>query len=808
VVVRFAAGQPELGVVHRQRLTQRGRLNAEAPEWGSLPTLAVMGVRGHRLAVDFGTSATVAMLRWPDGRVRPLLFDGSPLLPSAVFAAPEGMLVGTDAQHRARARPDLFEPTPKQRIDDTTVLLGEHEVPVADLIAAVLARVLAEAVRTVSATPQEMVLTCPAAWGSTRRGTLLEAATRAGMPPPRLIDEPSAAASAFTMGPAALQVGATALIYDFGAGTFDASVVRRTIDGYQVLAAAGLSDAGGLDVDAAIVAHLDTVHSASDPAAWARLTSPTTPDDRRWHRQLWDDVRRAKEMLSRTSSTEIYLPLLGVDAPLGRDELDALADPIVRRTVSAAQDVLRTAHIAPGGLGAVYLVGGSSRMPLVSTALHRTLGQAPHTVEHPEMVVAEGALAETRNPEPAPVPPPRMAGPPPGSPPPDRRSQWTFGKRLVAFGIAVLLAIAGAVARNIRHSDDANTTTSKPACGRALAYLGASTGPNADATAQIRNAVALAVQKYGAANPGCGVRLDTLDSQGVPSPAETVARTLANRTDVLGVVGPLFDGEIAQAGALLNSAGLPFLVPFTTTSGLADHGWETFHRVIPDDTAEGRAIAVYVRDELHANRVALLSDGESATLASTVRAELGAAVVYPAAISPSEPNYTGVARTVASMRADAVVYLGSYRLGAPLLRRLRAGGVRAAFVGNSSMDNHGFIDGAGAVNAEGAVVTCPCTPQESTTDDFAAQYRAAFGVEPGPFSAAAYDAAGIVLAGVAKGVKDRAGMRRFLDNYRGRGVGGQYRFQRDGELDRSVVGVWLYQVRSGAFTPLGRRPAK
>ena len=67
----------------------------------------------HALGVDFGTSNTVAVARWPDGRARPILIDGSPLLPSAVYAEPDGQLiVGRDAVHSARIDPGRFDPNP------------------------------------------------------------------------------------------------------------------------------------------------------------------------------------------------------------------------------------------------------------------------------------------------------------------------------------------------------------------------------------------------------------------------------------------------------------------------------------------------------------------------------------------------------------------------------------------------------------------------------------------------------------------------------------------------------------------------
>ncbi|GAA0927014.1 CHAT domain-containing protein [Virgisporangium aurantiacum] len=83
----------------------------------------------HLLGIDFGTSNTVGMLRLPDGRVRPLLFDGSPLLPSAVYLDTAGtLLVGRDAGRRSRLDPRRFEPHPKSRIDDGGILLGDREL--------------------------------------------------------------------------------------------------------------------------------------------------------------------------------------------------------------------------------------------------------------------------------------------------------------------------------------------------------------------------------------------------------------------------------------------------------------------------------------------------------------------------------------------------------------------------------------------------------------------------------------------------------------------------------------------------------
>jgi Ethanolamine utilization protein EutJ (predicted chaperonin) len=354
--------------------------------------------RGYRLGVDFGTSNTVAMLAWPGGHVRPLLFDGSPALPSAVYAEPGGsLLIGRDAVHAARVSPERFEPNPKRRIDEPGVLLGDVEIGIVDLIAAVLGRVATEARRVAGGHIGPATVTYPAAWAQTRRGILVAAAERAGLGSVSLVPEPVGAASVFVnLSATTVRPGSAFVVYDLGAGTFDASVVRRVEGGgFEVLSTEGLPQSGGLDIDAAIVGYLGAVYSARDPQLWARLQRPTTSAERRANRLLWEDVRAAKEMLSRASTTMIHIPLADEDAPLGRDQFEQLARPILEATVNATRAAIASAQLTPAGIAGVFLVGGGSRIPLVATLLHQALGMAPTVVEQPELVVAQGSLGAT-----------------------------------------------------------------------------------------------------------------------------------------------------------------------------------------------------------------------------------------------------------------------------------------------------------------------------------------------------------------------------------------------------------------------------
>ncbi|WP_203997821.1 Hsp70 family protein [Virgisporangium aurantiacum] len=371
------------------------------------------------LAIDYGTSNTVALVRGSDGRTRQLLFDGSPLLPSAVLAAADGggLQAGRDAVRAARVDPARYEPNPKRRIDESEVLLGERVYPVGNLIAATLAMVRAEAQRITGDLPARVLLTHPVAWGATRRAVLSDACVRAGLPAPTLIPEPVAAATYFAALPyVRIGSGQAVVVYDLGAGTFDVSVVRKGQQGFETLGYNGLDDVGGLDLDAVVVQHaLGPLAQANQPV-WQRLTHPRSTDDRRHHRMLWDDAREAKETLSRQQKATFPLPLTDGDAMITRAEFERSAQPLLLRTVEVTTEAIRQSRVPADQLAGVFLVGGGSRIPLVATLLHQRQGVAPTALEQPEIVVAEGALAVVygggiRQPQQGSGGPPAAAGP-------------------------------------------------------------------------------------------------------------------------------------------------------------------------------------------------------------------------------------------------------------------------------------------------------------------------------------------------------------------------------------------------------------
>jgi hypothetical protein len=350
---------------------------------------------GWMLAIDFGTSFTTAAI--DDGHGPRLVeVDRSWRVPSAVLRSPDGSLVaGSAAVNQAALRPDAYEPSPKRNVGQGTVLLGEGAVDVVDAIAAVLEPLVSEAVRLRGGTPPSRVcLTHPANWGAARLGVLVEAARRAGLTDPVLLAEPVAAAAWYATGEE-IPAGADVAVYDLGGGTFDAAVVTSAGDGTFEVAGPpdGIDPLGGVDIDAALLAWIGSTRiGPADPEAWTSLMMPADAHWRSARRKLLDEVTKAKEALSRHSQYVLYVPEVNLDVTVTREELERLIADDVDRTVSVLASTIDRAGRRPADLHAVFLVGGSSRIPAVAERVWERLEVRPRTLDEPKQVVALGAL--------------------------------------------------------------------------------------------------------------------------------------------------------------------------------------------------------------------------------------------------------------------------------------------------------------------------------------------------------------------------------------------------------------------------------
>ncbi|MFD7653035.1 type VII secretion-associated protein [Actinosynnema sp. NPDC059797] len=344
------------------------------------------------VAVDFGTSSTCVALSSNGREPQVVVVDGQPIVSSAVFAAADGTLfVGQEAERQAAVDPSRYEPHPKRRVDEGELLLGTSVLPVADVVRAVLARAVGEARRVAGNAPVDLlVLTHPADWGATRTRVLLQAA-RGLAQETRLVPEPVAAA-VFHSATHAVPDGAALAVLDLGGGTVDASVVVRRGGAFRVLAAKGDPGFGGADVDQALLEHIGSLVGPGDPEAWRGLVEGRELADRRKRRVLRQDVRGAKETLSRHSYTDVPLPPPFPDAHVTRADLERLVAAPLTRAAALVVGAVRDAGLDPRELAGVFLVGGSSRIPLVARLVLEQSGVVPTSIDQPETVVARGAL--------------------------------------------------------------------------------------------------------------------------------------------------------------------------------------------------------------------------------------------------------------------------------------------------------------------------------------------------------------------------------------------------------------------------------
>ncbi|MGY1829749.1 Hsp70 family protein [Geodermatophilus sp. SYSU D01180] len=348
---------------------------------------------GRSAAIDFGTTYTSAAVRDGEGRVHTIAFDsGLTRSPSGVLRLTDGsLLVGSLAEAQAALYPQAFEATPKRLMGYDTVVLGGEETAVVDLVAAVLRHAAAELDRQ-QGKGREVLLTHPADWRRPRLAVLRRAAARAGLGDVTLVPEPVAAAAAYTTDDDVTR-GSVAAVYDLGGGTFDAAVVERTETGWAVAGPpAGIDPLGGVDFDRLLLGHVGGVVAGRDPAAWAALSDPPDMVWRRRRRELQREVRAAKEALSTHPSWTVFVPGVEETVTLTVEDLERLIAPLVDRTVDVMVATIRESGRRPDQLQAVYMTGGSSRIPLVHRRLWDALGVEPLTGSDPKLVVVTGAL--------------------------------------------------------------------------------------------------------------------------------------------------------------------------------------------------------------------------------------------------------------------------------------------------------------------------------------------------------------------------------------------------------------------------------
>ncbi|MCE7928447.1 MAG: Hsp70 family protein [Chloroflexi bacterium CFX7] len=345
---------------------------------------------GYVIGVDVGTTYTAAAV---DANGRQEIFQlGSHAasIPSVVLLRADGeVLTGEAAERRAQTEPARTAREFKRRLGDPVpLLLGGTPYGAEALYAHLLRSVVDQVVTQRGEPPALVVVTHPASYGPYKLDLLRQAVRQAGIEQAVLLSEPEAAAVHYA-DQERLESGAVVAVYDFGGGTFDAAVLRKTADGFELLGEAeGLERLGGIDFDQAV---LGLVNSATGGAL--EQLDPADPAARAAANRLREECRQAKEALS--SDTEGVIPVLlpsrQTEVRLTREEFEEMVRPRLRETTAALERAIRSAGLKVEEVDRVLLVGGSSRIPLVGALVREATGRPTAIDAHPKHAIALGA---------------------------------------------------------------------------------------------------------------------------------------------------------------------------------------------------------------------------------------------------------------------------------------------------------------------------------------------------------------------------------------------------------------------------------
>jgi len=347
---------------------------------------------GPIIGIDLGTTNSVVAAT-VNGRPQVLEEDGEAILPSVVGLDPEGQLItGVAARNQLAAFPDHTVTSIKRRMGTMdAVSLGDQSFTPPEISAMILRRLRDRASRALNQSVHRAVITVPAFFDENQRQATREAGALAGLSVERIINEPTAATLVYHAGS---QDRRQILVYDFGGGTFDVSIVRMEAGVVEVLSSKGDTQLGGDDLDLALLNHV------------ADRFRDEHQVDLRDHSSARYRLLQACERAKRQLSVEETVPIaeefiaeaegrpLNLNLAVTRAEFEELIAPFVERTIACVDDALRDAGLTLHQLDDVVLVGGSTRVPLVEQRLRNEFLREPSRAVDPDLAVALGAAVQ------------------------------------------------------------------------------------------------------------------------------------------------------------------------------------------------------------------------------------------------------------------------------------------------------------------------------------------------------------------------------------------------------------------------------
>jgi len=346
------------------------------------------------IGIDLGTTTTLGAYIGPKGpEILPNRY-GEKVTPSVVAFTKSGeVLVGKKAKHGAvmNIGRTVFSIKRHMGTSYRVRIDGEEHTP-QEISSIIMQSIKQDAEDFFGESVDQAVVTVPAYFTEVQRQATKDAGEIAGFKVRRIIDEPTAAAIAYGLNESEDQ---TIMVYDFGGGTFDVSIIEISSGVFHVLGINGIAQLGGDDFDSKIadwileqVKKEHDVDLSEDPIALQRIK---------------EAAEEAKIDLSNVTETQILLEAvtitedgpLSLDLTLSRQEFEGMIKDLVKSTREPMQKALKDAEIDKKDLDGVLLVGGSTRIPLIQREVKDFTGKSPKKDIVPDEVVAKGAAVQT-----------------------------------------------------------------------------------------------------------------------------------------------------------------------------------------------------------------------------------------------------------------------------------------------------------------------------------------------------------------------------------------------------------------------------
>jgi len=344
------------------------------------------------VGIDLGTTnSEIAFVE--DGRPTVISDkDGRQIIPSVVGISPAGeMLVGIEARNQYVVVPERTVRSIKRKMGtkEKVKIAGQKYSP--QEISAFILRKLKEIAELKLGEVQKAVITVPAYFSDVQRQATKDAGEIAGLDVVRIINEPTAAALAYGLDK---EEDRFILVYDLGGGTFDVSVIELNSGIVEVRASHGNTHLGGDDFDQRIVNYLvrefrqeHDVDLRKNQQAMARLIRAAETAKIELSHRPFTKIR--EEFIATKKSS-----MLNLEMEISRNQFEDMIRDLVAPTLDAMKTALDEAGLKARDINEVLMVGGSTRIPLVTQMVEDWLGKQPRSEMDPELCVAMGAAAQ------------------------------------------------------------------------------------------------------------------------------------------------------------------------------------------------------------------------------------------------------------------------------------------------------------------------------------------------------------------------------------------------------------------------------